>query len=378
MNHKMFLFAGAVALLASCGQGGYVINGTFVNPGDTATVERHAYLSSDFSNIVDTADIVDGKFVFKGECEQPLPYRISIEGMQGAADFFLENAKYTAEIEQRGPYIYKGYVNGGNTQSVFYNIAKTNDDVLERYGLDAETFMTEFTSAETTEERREEMTRLLDTAMAESDSLQSIIIDAYMAENPVSYFGLMTLYSNISSMSPDKISEEIQPYVDAPEFAEHPIVVEISEYVKANSHLMKGQPAPDFTVPDMEGNEVAFSSIYPGFKVTMIDFWASWCGPCRNFNPALVEIYNEYHDKGFEIVGVSMDNDKDSWLQAIKDDGLTWIQLSDLAYWNTKPRELYNVSYIPQNVLVDGEGKIIATKLDEEGLREVLDEYLGK
>lgn len=101
---------------------------------------------------------------------------------------------------------------------------------------------------------------------------------------------------------------------------------------------MKGQPAPDFTVPDMEGNEVAFSSIYPGFKVTMIDFWASWCGPCRNFNPALVEIYNEYHDKGFEIVGVSMDNDKESWLQAIKDDGLTWIQLSDLAYWNTKPR----------------------------------------
>ena len=98
MNHKMFLFAGAVALLASCSQGGYVINGTFVNPGDTATVERHAYLSSDFSNIVDTADIVDGKFVFKGECEQPLPYRISIEGMQGAADFFLENAKYTADL----------------------------------------------------------------------------------------------------------------------------------------------------------------------------------------------------------------------------------------------------------------------------------------
>lgn len=81
--------------------------------------------------------------------------------------------------------------------------------MLERYGLDAETFMTEFTDAGTTEERREEMTRLLDTAMAESDSLQSIIIDAYMAENPVSYFGLMTLYSNISSMSPDKISEEI-------------------------------------------------------------------------------------------------------------------------------------------------------------------------
>ena len=83
-------------------------------------------------------------------------------------------------------------------------------------------------------------------------------------------------------------------------------------------------------------------------------------------------------DKGFEIVGVSMDNDKESWLQAIKDDGLGWIQLSDLNYWNTEPRELYNVSYIPQNVLVDSEGKIIASKLGEEELEEVLDEYLGE
>ena len=92
----------------------------------------------------------------------------------------------------------------------------------------------------------------------------------------------------------------------------------------------------------------------------------------------LVEIYNEYHDKGFEIEGVSMDRDRDSWLQAIEEDGLDWIQLSDLKYWDTDSRTLYNVNYIPQNVLVDSEGRIIATKLDEAGLREVLDEYLGE
>lgn len=378
MRLKALLLAGAVVLMASCSQNGYVIKGTYVNADDTTGVQRKAYLSSDFSDVRDSAEIVDGKFVFKGVCEQPLPYSITIEGMQGDVGVFLENAEFTAEIEQKGGALFKAYVNGGETQSIFYNIAKTHDDVLARHGLEVEAFMTEIMSPETTEERREEMTDLLYKAFEESDSLQNIIIDAYEAENPLSYFGLLDIYNGMTSMSPDAISEELQPYLDAPEFASHPLVARISEYLADNSHLMKGLPAPDFAAPDTEGNKVAFSSIYPNHKVTMIDFWASWCGPCRNFNPVLVEIYNEYHDKGFEIVGVSMDRDRDSWLQAIEEDGLDWIQLSDLKYWDTDSRTLYNVSYIPQNVLVDSEGRIIATKLDEAGLREVLDEYLGE
>ena len=298
--------------------------------------------------------------------------------MQGEAELFLENGKYTAEIEQSGSYMSHSLVNGGNTQSVFYNIAKTHSDVMDKHGIDIEAIMQEMYSPDITEERIDELQDMMNKAFAESDSLQNIIIEAYEAENPLSYYALTRLYYDMGTMSLEDIAEELQPYTENGTFASSPLVKKISEYLTANSHLMKGQPAPDFTVPDMEGNDVTFSSIYPKHKVTMIDFWASWCGPCRNFNPVLVEIYNEYHDKGFEIVGVSMDNDKESWLQAIKDDGLTWIQLSDLAYWNTKPRELYNVSYIPQNVLVDSEGKIIATKLDEAGLEEVLDEYLGE
>ena len=131
----------------------------------------------------------------------------------------------------------------------------------------------------------------------------------------------------------------------------------------------------DFTVKAQDGTDISLSK-YQG-KVLLVVNTATGCGLTPQYE-GLQKLYDTYHDKGFEIVGVSMDNDKESWLQAIKDDGLTWIQLSDLAYWNTKPRELYNVSYIPQNVLVDSEGKIIATKLDEAGLEEVLDEYLGE
>lgn len=378
MKLNVLLCAGAMAILASCGQNGYVIEGTFSNADDTVSVQRKAYLYSDFSSTADTVDIVDGRFCFKGHVDQPLPYLIGVEGVQGEVEIFLENAKYTAELVQEGPYLGTALVNGGDTQSLYYKIATSHQGVLDKYGLDVNSFMEEYMAEETTDERRAELDGLLQKIYTESDSLRRLIVDEYRETHPLSYFDLSGIYNEMMSMSPDDIAEALKPYKDAAEYASHPIVVRITEYLEDNTHLMQGAPAPDFTVPDTKGKDVTFSSIYPKYKVTMIDFWASWCGPCRNFNPVLVEIYEKYHDKGFEIVGVSMDNDKESWLQAIKDDGLGWIQLSDLNYWNTKPRELYNVSYIPQNILVDSEGKIIASKLGEEELEEVLGEYLGE
>lgn len=375
MKAHFLLTAAAAAVLASCGPK-FEIEGTFTNLDDSSAVERQVILSSPFGGISDTTVTVGGKFTFKGVCETPMPYTISVEGMLGSARIFLENAKFTVDIEQSGPYMLSSVARGGETQEIYYSLEKAYKDALSRRGIVMKDMMEEYNDPETTEDRRSEIIANYDAAMAESDSVQKAITDTYLAGNPMSYYALCSIMERMESSAPEKTAEEFEAFRNSAEFAGHPVAVKISEYLESVKHLMAGQPAPDFTLPDTEGKDVTFSSVYSANKLTLLDFWAGWCGPCRAFNPALVEIYNEFHQKGFEIVGVSMDRDRDYWLKAIKEDGLPWIQLSDVAYWNTEPRKLYNVNYIPQNVLVDSEGKIVASKLDEEGLKAVLGEKL--
>lgn len=137
-----------------------------------------------------------------------------------------------------------------------------------------------------------------------------------------------------------------------------------------------GRPAPDFSQNDVNGNPVKLSS-FRG-KYVLIDFWASWCAPCRAENPNVVKVYAKYHDKNFEILGVSLDgeNGKDAWEAAIKKDGLTWPQVSDLKGWKNEAAKIYTVTAIPQNFLVDPDGKIIATNLRGDDLEKALEKYL--
>jgi thiol-disulfide isomerase/thioredoxin len=107
-----------------------------------------------------------------------------------------------------------------------------------------------------------------------------------------------------------------------------------------------------------------------------VDFWAAWCGPCRRENPNNVSLYADYKDKGFEILGVSFDNNREDWIKAINDDGLTWPQVSDLKGWKSAAGKLYGVSSIPHTVLLDKEGVIIAKNLRGEELREKVAELL--
>ena len=119
--------------------------------------------------------------------------------------------------------------------------------------------------------------------------------------------------------------------------------------------------APDFTQPGIDGKPVSLSQ-FKG-KYVLVDFWASWCRPCRMDNPNVVKAYNEFKDKNFTILGVSLDQTKEAWLQAIQQDGLTWTHVSDLQHWNNAAAALYNVTSIPYNVLVDPTGNIIAENL---------------
>jgi peroxiredoxin len=136
-----------------------------------------------------------------------------------------------------------------------------------------------------------------------------------------------------------------------------------------------GSAAPDIKLPSPNGQEIALTSLRG--KYVLIDFWASWCGPCRKENPNVVRMYNKYKDKGFEIFGVSLDQDRAKWLKAIENDKLTWPHVSDLKGWESAAASLYGITAIPQTVLLDKEGKIIAKNLRGEALEAKLASLLN-
>jgi peroxiredoxin len=139
--------------------------------------------------------------------------------------------------------------------------------------------------------------------------------------------------------------------------------------------LRPGSEAPEIALPNPEGEMIKLSD-YRG-KYVLIDFWASWCKPCRIENPNVVRMYEKYSDKNFEILGVSLDRQKEKWVQAIAQDKLQWPQVSDLKFWQSAAAELYNVKSIPFTVLVDPDGKVIATQLRGRALEQKLDEIFN-
>jgi len=196
----------------------------------------------------------------------------------------------------------------------------------------------------------------------------------YIKANPASYVSPYLLGRVCYDMEADVLEGYLTGF-DA-KLDSVPTVVALAERVAKLKTVAIGQIAPDFTMNDADGNPVKLSDIYSKNEYTLVDFWASWCGPCRRENPNVVAAFNNYKAKGFGLFGVSLDNDKDKWLKAIADDQLTWPHVSDLKGWKNEAAALYAVSSIPANLLLDKTGKIIDRNLREAKLQEKMAELL--
>lgn len=196
---------------------------------------------------------------------------------------------------------------------------------------------------------------------------------AYIVENPSSFATVLALRKTLHLLEVEELEASLTS-LDAP-------LHEMEEYKYMNGKLERlkavaiGKKYTDFGLETPEGEFLKVSDVHQG-NVLLIDFWASWCGPCRRANPEVVEIYNEYHEAGFEILGVSLDRDSASWVKGIADDKLTWKQISDLKYWNSAGAELYGVRSIPHTVLIDREGIITVKNLHGDELRQAIEALL--
>lgn len=368
---KFLLLAAAVVGFASCSNGGYKITGNITGE-DEAIVAGKAYLvNSDRKNPTrDTVDVVNGRFKFEGVVVDPDTYYIQVDGLPGYVTLFLENTSFT--ISAASDNLADAEVKGGETQALVALVNGEAERVQNELIPDRKALVDEYRNPETTEERKEEILDLFNQV----DERVVAFSDSIIAANPLSYYAMMQFTGDVLDMSLPEAEEALAKFKADERFANHKKLLAAEELIVKERALQVGQQAPDFTMKDPDGKEVKLSDIYKKGKVTMIDFWAGWCNPCRQFNPKLVEIYKKYHKKGFEILGVSLDRDREQWLDAIKTDKLTWTQVSDINFWDTEAAKLYNVRYIPQNAFVDAEGKIIARRVSEEEIVKLLEEHL--
>lgn len=312
---------------------------------------------------IDTSEVVDGKFSFTGKMVLPDIRILRLNEKDYFAQLFLDNS--TIKVAAKKDSLRATKITGSPTQDIFQvyltELARLNKEVAS---LQAK-YQTAMSNGNTDEAKKAEID--FNAMMENMKFFTKNFVKEHNTSVVAAYLTLVQLAPQLEGPELDSIVAKFPAEISQSEF-----VIKLKEMAEVLKKTSIGVVAPDFTMNDPAGNPVSLSSLRG--KVVMIDFWASWCAPCRQENPNVVKLYQKYHANGFEIIGVSLDRTKEEWVKAIADDQLSWVHVSDLKYWQNTAARLYSVSSIPQTYLLDKDGKIIAKGLKSEGLAAKLNE----
>jgi peroxiredoxin len=363
---KILSFTIIVLILASCGgrkANQFVIKGT-VKGADTGMVFVQKSDGNTWIKLDSTA-IKNGEFSFTGSVAAPEFWKLNISGMPFNYTFFAENADIGLVVHADSTE--KIEVTGSATQDIYnkYNSWKDSIKQLED-GFDKEYEQAQKNGDSATMKK-------IDADYKVMDENSKIELKKFIRSNGKSVVSpYVTIRNAYRFELPDL--EELATSMDT-SLGKDTYYKAVQSRVSILRKVQIGQTAPDFTMNDTTGNPITLSSLKG--KILLVDFWASWCGPCRRENPNVVKAYQAFHKKGFEILGVSLDRRKDKWEKAIQDDRLTWYHVSDLKHWGNEVAKLYGINSIPANVLLDKDQVIIARNIMGEDLMKKLTELLG-